>query len=90
MTCPLWVISGHCGAISDVRFTPESGHALVSVSMSAKCQKRTSLPGGWTGPLEAEIAQGWVIVRTAAQGPAVLTFFFGDRQVVDAGYSPLH
>ena len=45
---------------------------------------------GDPGPLEAEIAQGWVIVRTTAQGPVVLTLLFGDRQVVDAGYSPLH
>ena len=41
-------------------------------------------------PLEAEIAQGWVIVRTPPEGPVVLTLLFGDLQVVDAGYSPLH
>ena len=40
--------------------------------------------------LEAEIAQGWMIVWTGAQGPVVLALFCSDRQIVDAGNSSLH
>ena len=36
--CPLWVRSDISERIRGVRFAPESGHAELPDSMSAKCQ----------------------------------------------------
>src|SRR5215469_2180258 len=40
--------------------------------------------------LKSEIAQGWVIVRTASQRPVIFAFALLDWQIVYAGDPPAH
>src|SRR5262249_18413672 len=62
-----------------------SGHAAALPSPSATNPRRLK-----AARLKAQVAQRWVIVGTATEGPVIFALAILDRQVVDAGDTSPH